>query len=225
MSQNSVIIVAGGVGSRMNQQLPKQFTLIHGTPILIYTIRAFISFDSKIKVVLVLPEDHFGSWEKIKKEFLPNVFVATAAGGSSRFQSVKNGLKLVSKGLVAIHDAVRPLITPEIIAMSFESAAKVGSGIVCVPIKDSIRKIEGNTSKALDRSKYHIVQTPQTFQVVKIKKAFETEEQLFFTDDASVYEFTLKDEISLVMGSYQNIKITTPEDLVLAAIFLENKKP
>ncbi len=225
MSHNSVVIVAGGAGLRMNQPLPKQFTPIHGIPVLVHTLRAFFTFDPQITSVLVLPQDHFDTWDSIKKEFLPDADIIVTAGGSSRFQSVKNGLSKISSGIVAIHDAVRPCISPQIIAASFDAAKKSGSGLVCVPMKDSVRLVDGATSKALDRSRYQIVQTPQTFQVDKIKKAFEVQEQSYFTDDASVYEYALNQELTLVMGSYENIKITTPEDLKLAAIYLENKKP
>ncbi|MEO9477482.1 MAG: 2-C-methyl-D-erythritol 4-phosphate cytidylyltransferase [Cyclobacteriaceae bacterium] len=224
MSQHSVIIVAGGSGSRMNQALPKQFTPLHGKPVLVYTIEAFLTFDLEVQIVLVLPKAHFETWKTIQNQFLPNVKLQMVIGGATRYQSVVKGLAHVRSGLVAIHDAVRPCISPEIIAASFDEASQFGAGVVAVPLKDSIREVDGDESKALDRSKYQVVQTPQTFQVEKIKKAFEAGEQPFFTDDASVYEHVLGAQVRLVTGDYRNIKITTPEDLEVAALFLANKK-
>ncbi|MFY0600014.1 MAG: 2-C-methyl-D-erythritol 4-phosphate cytidylyltransferase [Cyclobacteriaceae bacterium] len=224
MSQNSVIIVAGGTGSRMNQVLPKQFTLICNQPVLVHTIRAFLSFDSNIKIILALPENHIETWKSIQDKFLSEISIRTVIGGKTRFQSVKNGLKLVAEGIVAIHDAVRPCIDSNTIGDSFESAKDHGSGVVCVPLKDSIRQVFGESSKSLNRVDYKTVQTPQTFQVSLIKKAFEAREEPFFTDDASVYEYALNKEVRLVNGNYTNIKITTPEDLDIATLFLKNKK-
>jgi 2-C-methyl-D-erythritol 4-phosphate cytidylyltransferase len=223
VSNNNVIIVAGGSGSRMNQALPKQFTLIHNIPVLIHTIRAFLSFDPNIHLVLVLPESHLSLWQKIQIEFLPNQKVSIAFGGATRFQSVRNGLAGVAGGLVAIHDAVRPCVSVASIEASFESAARLGSGVLSVPMKDSLRELSENTSRSVDRAKFHIVQTPQTFQVSLIKRAFEVEEQPFFTDDASVYEYALDEPVSLVPGDYKNIKITTQEDLEVISLFLAAK--
>ncbi|MEP4532625.1 MAG: 2-C-methyl-D-erythritol 4-phosphate cytidylyltransferase [Cyclobacteriaceae bacterium] len=222
MSQHSVIIVAGGSGSRMNQTLPKQFTRLHGKPVLVYTIEAFLTFDPEIHIVLVLPEAHFQTWKAIQNEFLPNVKLEMVVGGASRYQSVAKGLAQIKSGLVAIHDAVRPCVDPKTIASSFDAASQYGSGVVAVPLKDSIREVDGAESKALDRSKYQVVQTPQTFQVEKIKQAFEAGEEPFFTDDASVYEYVLGEQVKLVEGDYRNIKITTPEDLEVAALFLKD---
>jgi 2-C-methyl-D-erythritol 4-phosphate cytidylyltransferase len=208
----------------MNQTLPKQFTRIDGVPVVVHSILAFLEFDPDIKIVLVLPESHFDSWAEIKTEFLPDTAIQTVAGGASRYQSVKNGLDQVAEGLVAIHDAVRPCVSGEIISNSFLSADKTGSGIVCVALKDSIREVSATGTKAVDRSRYQVVQTPQTFQVDKIKKAFEGSEQSFYTDDASVYEHVLREEVTLVEGDYKNLKITTQEDLDVAALFLRAKK-
>lgn len=214
-----VIIVAGGSGSRMNQVLPKQFIEILGKPIMVHTIEAFLAYDPQIHIVLVLPEVHMTTWATIKNDFLPDVEVSVAHGGVSRFQSVKAGLQLIEDGLVAIHDAVRPIIPIEVISKSFEIAEEKGSGIVMVPLKDSIRKKEGDTTIAKDRSLYYSVQTPQTFQVSLILKAFEQEESPLFTDDASVYE-SYGNQVEVVEGDYGNIKITTPEDLILAEALL-----
>lgn len=224
MAQNHVIIVAGGSGSRMNQALPKQFTLIHKVPVLVYTIRAFLLFDSSIHIVLVLPQSHLDTWEAIRNEYLGNVPIEVVIGGSTRYQSVENGLSRITEGLVAIHDAVRPCVSQQCISATFHSANLHGSGIPCVALKDSIREVSHGMSKTVDRERFQTVQTPQTFRVEDIKKAFSQTEQSFFTDDASVYEYVLGEEVRLVLGDYQNIKITTKEDLEIASLFLKPTK-
>ena len=228
MSSNHVIIVAGGAGSRMNQVLPKQFTLIHEVPVLVHTIRAFLLYDPAIHVLLVLPESHLTTWRSIQEQYLPSIKVEMVIGGETRYQSVQNGLARVHEGLVGVHDAVRPCVSQECITATFEAAQKYGSGIPCVPLKDSIREVVASTSKTVDRQRFQIVQTPQTFQVPKLKKAFLAPEQPFFTDDASVYEYVLGEAVHLVGGDYENIKITTPEDLRVVSLFLQastSKKP
>ncbi len=220
--RKSVIIVAGGSGTRMGLAIPKQFASIHGKPILVYTIEAFLNYDPNITVVLVLPEVHIPTWQEIKREFLPNQNVLIAQGGSSRFQSVKSGLASISEGLVAIHDAVRPMVSNQVIADCFEMAEQTGSGVAMVSLKDSIRKKVTDLTQSVNRSDYFIVQTPQTFRVELIKKAFEVEENESFTDDASVYEYS-GGSVHQVTGDYKNIKITTPEDLILAEAFLNKK--
>lgn len=212
----------------MNQTLPKQFTLIEKAPIVVHTVRAFLHFDPEIHIVLVLPEIHLATWKAIRQEYLEGVEIEAVIGGVTRYQSVKNGLEHVGQGLVAIHDAVRPCLTQECIIQTFEAAAQYGSAIPCVPLKDSIRKVVGSSSEIADREQFQIVQTPQTFQVAKIKQAFLAPEESFFTDDASVYEYVLGEEVHLVGGDYQNIKVTTPEDLQVVSLFLggrQNKKP
>lgn len=221
--QKSVIIVAGGSGTRMQQSLPKQFIEILEKPIVVHTIEAFLAYDQSISVVLVLPTAHFNTWRAFAERFFPNTTIHLAAGGATRFQSVKSGLRVVNDGLVAIHDAVRPLISPQVIAESFFSAEQKGSGVVMVPLKDSIRrKVEGKTV-AEDREAFFAVQTPQTFRVAQIKKAFEQAELETFTDDASVYEHAGM-LVSPIIGEYTNLKITTPEDLLLAEAILNQRK-
>lgn len=217
--QKSVIIVAGGSGSRMQHDLPKQFIKISGKPLMVHTIEAFLAYDPLIAIVLVLPEMHLPYWQELADEFLNEIHVSVTTGGSSRFQSVKAGLQLVEQGLVAIHDAVRPAVPREVIARSFDSAAETGSGVVMVPLKDSLRQLTGTGTVALDRSEYQVVQTPQTFRVDLIKEAFQQEESTHFTDDASVYEAAGM-TVSAVLGDYKNIKVTTPEDLLVVEAFL-----
>lgn len=213
------IIVAGGSGSRMKSNLPKQFMEIGGLPILMHTLKKFKEANADIELILVLPESQFAFWNElceIHAEFMKIIPHQLVAGGKSRFQSGKNGLDVIeNEGLVAIHDGVRPFVSAEIINESFRIAEEKGTAVVSVASKDSVR-ING---KAIDRATIRLIQTPQTFQTYLLKKAFETEELATFTDDASVAEhagFT----INLIEGSYENIKITTPEDLLWAEVLL-----
>ena len=221
--QKSVIIVAGGSGTRMQQSLPKQFIEILEKPIVVHTIEAFLAYDPSISVVLVLPEPHFDTWKGLADRFFPAINIQIESGGATRFQSVKSGLSVIHEGLVAIHDAVRPLISPQVIAASFLSAEEKGSGVVMVPLKDSIRRKIQDKTVAEDRASFFAVQTPQTFQVARIKKAFEQKELETFTDDASVYE-NAGMQVSSVTGEYTNLKITTPEDLILAEAIMNQRK-
>jgi 2-C-methyl-D-erythritol 4-phosphate cytidylyltransferase len=219
------IIVAGGSGSRMGAPIAKQYLEIGGKPVLMHTLRRFFDYSAETEIILVLPEKDHKVWEELCRVNLFEVPHKVVAGGDSRFQSVRNGLAAIEgeEGLVAIHDGVRPFVSIEIIEKSFESAAETGSGIVVVPLKDSIRKVnESGVSTFEDRQAYRLVQTPQTFDLHKIKEAFRVEEQPFFTDDATVYEYQGW-TVSLVEGDPSNIKITTPEDMDYAEYYLSRR--
>ncbi len=217
------LIVAGGKGTRINSKLPKQFIALNGKPILLHTIEAFFTYSEKISVVLVLPEDDFGIWESISKEFNFKKPITIQKGGETRFQSVKNGLdKIDGEGLVAIHDGVRPLVSVDLIGASFRLAAVHGSAVAAVRLKESIRVTDQDTTKAVDRSKFRLIQTPQTFNLQLIKKSYKIKEDPSLTDDASVAEKS-GHKISLFEGSYQNIKITTTEDLIVAEALMKSK--
>lgn len=216
------LIVAGGKGTRIKSKLPKQFLELLGLPVLMHTINAFLNYNSKITVILVLPEDDFFLWEELCKKHHFTHSIIIQKGGSSRFQSVKNGLRHVTdSGLVAIHDGVRPLISKDIVASSFQLAAVHKSAVAAVALKDSIRIVDGEQTKTADRSRFKLIQTPQTFDAALIKHAYETDEHSEFTDDASVAEHAGY-TIFLFEGSYKNIKITTAEDLVVAETLLKN---
>ena len=211
------IIVAGGSGSRMKSDIPKQFLLLNGKPILQHTIERFLTVSFPIQIILVLPARDLPIWERLCEEhsFYP-VGIQYVIGGETRFQSVRNGLNAIraEQGLVAVHDGVRPFVSPEIIQSGFETAARTGSAVACVPVKDSVRVVGADgVSRAVDRSLYRLVQTPQTFRLDLFRQAFQTDEQPFFTDCASVMEHA-GFPITLIEGSYENIKITTPDDLV-----------
>lgn len=221
------IIVAGGSGSRMGSEIPKQFLLLAGKPILLHTIEQFLKIEG-IHIILVLPEKDIEYWNELTQtlQLKPGLLSAVkiVVGGKSRFQSVKNGLAHVgADALVAVHDGVRPLVSTEIISQSFIVANERGNAVTSVLLKDSIREVdESNQNKALERTRFRLMQTPQTFKAEIMKKAFEVEEQSFFTDCASVLEFAGY-AINLIEGSYENIKVTTPEDLIVAEALLKSR--
>lgn len=206
--------MAGGSGTRMKSDVPKQFLSIEGEPIIAKTITKFWEADPGTQVIVVLPEKHVGYWSSLVEEHPSFSKVKTVFGGATRTDSVKAGLDVINEdGVVAIHDAVRPFVPVDTINSSFESGEKYGSGVAVVEMKDSLREIvESNISKARDRSKYVLVQTPQSFNVRQLKQAYSTLESQVFTDDATAFEAAGYD-VHLVEGSYSNIKITTPEDL------------
>ena len=216
------LIVAGGKGTRIKSQVPKQFLELKGKPILLHTVEAFLKYSANVNIILVLPEDDFDKWKDITKKFSFAKSIILQKGGESRFQSVKNGLsKINGEGLVAIHDGVRPLVSPDIIGASFRLAAVHKSAVAAVRLKESIRITDQDNTKAVDRSKFRLIQTPQTFEVSLIKKAYEIKEDASLTDDASVAERS-GHLISLFEGSYRNIKITTEEDLLIAEALLKS---
>lgn len=219
--QEFAIIVAGGKGTRIKSVVPKQFIELEGLPVLMHTLNAFYRYSPSIKVILVLPETDFSLWKSLCEKYnYQNPYTLTA-GGDSRFQSVKNGLAQINgDGLVAIHDGVRPLVSEDLIGASFRIAAVHQSAVAAVRLKESIRITDQDNTKAVDRSKFRLIQTPQTFPVALIKEAYETREDSTLTDDASVAE-RAGHVISLFEGSYENIKITTAEDLVIASALLK----
>jgi 2-C-methyl-D-erythritol 4-phosphate cytidylyltransferase len=223
--RKAAILVAGGKGTRMGGSVSKQYLPIGGQPVLMHTLRAFAEAEPGIAMILVLPERDFSLWKTLCAEYDFSLSHELVAGGDSRFQSVRNGLEKLpfTDGLVAIHDGVRPFVEKEVIQKSFEEAEKTGSAIPIVPLKDSIRKVD-ETGKSIfqDRGHFRLVQTPQTFQIAKIKEAFRVEELPQFTDDATVYEYQGW-EVSLILGNPENIKITTPEDLEYAEFLLSRK--
>ena len=209
------IIVAGGNGSRMQSSIPKQFLLLKDKPILQHTIEQFLAVLPAQQIILVLPAAEQFTWAVLCEQHAFNPPIQLVDGGSTRFQSVRNGLQAIqaATGIVAVHDGVRPFVTPAIIQNSFDTAARTGSAVTCIPVKDSVRVVGADgVSLAVDRSQYRLVQTPQTFALNHFRQAFQVHEQPFFTDCASVMEYA-GFPITLIEGAYENIKITTPDDL------------
>jgi 2-C-methyl-D-erythritol 4-phosphate cytidylyltransferase len=216
------IIVAGGSGQRMLSAVPKQFLLLQGKPILYHTLQAFYEADASTELIIVLPADQFNTWKSLISD-LPTISHRLVAGGNSRYQSSQNAIQTLSEeGLVAIHDGVRPLIEPSLISASFLEAAKKGNAVLAVASKDSVRfySAEKGSFEHLNRETIRLIQTPQIFSVKDLNEAFKQPYSDDFTDDARVVE-ALGIHINLVEGSYKNIKITTPEDLVLAEVLLK----
>ncbi len=217
------IIVAGGSGSRMGTELPKQFLELCEKPVLMHTIGVFFDFDPECELILVLPAAQQELWDDLclKHSFsLPHQIVS---GGETRFHSVLNGLKLIQEeGIVFIHDGVRPLVSHQTIERCNHMAQKNGNAIPVLRINESLRKQKGLQSVSVDRTLYLSVQTPQTFRSDQILKAYEQDFDTAFTDDASVAE-KAGFPIFMVEGNRENIKITTPTDLIVAEAFLQEK--
>ncbi len=216
------IIVAGGTGSRMGGEVPKQFQLLKGKPVLWHTLKAFTEAFDDIQLILVLPEDHLKLGEEIAAGF-PLHRIRITTGGKTRFQSVKNGLQLVdAHSIVFVHDGVRCLITPALIKRCADAALANGNAIPAVYATDTIRLETQEGNPQLDRNKVRIIQTPQTFFSDILKPAFDQSYQESFTDEASVVEATGV-KINLVEGEVSNIKITKPIDLVIAERILDER--
>lgn len=225
------IIVAGGTGQRMNSAVAKQFLLLQNKPILFHTLRAFKTADPSTELIVVLPENQIDYWKSLCEKY-PEIKLETPHeiinGGETRFHSSKNGLDSITVQddcWVAIHDGVRPLILPSTINQAYQLAQDKGNCVVSVSSKDSIRMWDAskNAFKSVLRDDVKIIQTPQIFELNTLKKAFNQPYSPKFTDDASVVEAN-GESIHLMEGEYTNIKITTPEDLLVAESILEQPK-
>lgn len=217
------IIVGGGSGSRMKSDVPKQFMLLQGRPVLMHTIEAFYKSELQPEIIVVLNIDFHTYWEQlcIEHDFeIPHILVK---GGLQRFHSVQNGLKYVKpKSIVAIHDAVRPLVKQEIITSAFRKAEDSGSAVTAIKSKDSVRQKTMNGTVSLNRDEIYLIQTPQVFSIETLNKAYKQDFRNEFTDDASVVE-RLGVEIELIEGDNRNLKITFPEDILLAEVYLQKE--
>ncbi|PZX61361.1 2-C-methyl-D-erythritol 4-phosphate cytidylyltransferase [Algoriphagus ratkowskyi] len=218
MKNKAAIIVAGGKGLRMCGPIAKQYLPVAGLPVLMHTLAVFNRVVPAIDLILVLPASDFPYWEELCAEYKFTLPHRVVSGGNSRFQSVRNGLEALTTEaiLVAIHDGVRPFVSDQVILESFVEAERTGSAVAVVALKDSIRKLRDDGKSFFEERQYfRLVQTPQTFQVEKIKKAFKVTELQQFTDDATVYE-NQGWQVTLIPGNVENIKITTPEDMAYA---------
>jgi 2-C-methyl-D-erythritol 4-phosphate cytidylyltransferase len=210
------LIVAGGTGTRMGTEIPKQFLELAGKPLLMHTIERFYTFDNSIKIITVLPENQFDHWKELQIKYSFSIYHTLVKGGTSRFMSVRNGLKEVDdNGLVAVHDGVRPLVNIDTIKRCFADAEKFGNAIPVISPSDSLRMITEQGNMPVNRQYIRIIQTPQVFDAKIIKKAYLQDYSPDFTDDATLIEKT-GESIHLVEGNRENIKITSPEDLIIA---------
>lgn len=219
------VIVAGGNGLRMGADMPKQFLLLNGKPILWHTINQFLNAFNDLICILVLPQEHLAKGEEIKAMFPSNINrIIVTNGGSTRFHSVKNGLKLVDKdSIVFVHDGVRCLVEESLIKRCYEQAVIMGSAIPVVAATDSIRIGDNTNHNVADRNNVKIIQTPQTFQSNILLEAFNQSYNDGFTDEATVVEAFGK-AVFLCEGDYNNIKITRPVDLLVAESVLASGK-
>lgn len=218
------VIVAGGSGSRMQSVLPKQFLLLCGRPVMMHTIEAFYNSSTSPNIILVLHPNYHSLWQQLCADHNFAIKHTLITGGETRFQSVKNAIDLIPDKdvLIAVHDAVRPLVSTHIIDTAYTCAAENGTAVTAVKSRDSIRQVSNNTSVSLPRDGIYLVQTPQTFQSALLKQAYRQPYHPDFTDDASVVEQSGV-AITLTEGVYSNIKITFPEDLLIAEMLLNKK--
>jgi 2-C-methyl-D-erythritol 4-phosphate cytidylyltransferase len=216
------VIVAGGTGSRMNNSIPKQFLLLQGKPVLYYSLHAFLNAYSDLHIILVLPEEHIADGQEIIDAFFDYDRIKITVGGRTRFHSVQNGLKLVDEeSIVFVHDAVRCLVSVDLIQRCYNAAIENGSAIPVIESKDSVRLITDNGNEAIERTALKLVQTPQTFHSKILLPAYQIDYKDKFTDEATVVEaYGMK--VQLVAGEENNFKITRPVDLVLADQLLSN---
>lgn len=216
------IIVAAGSGKRMGTEIPKQFIEIAGKPVLMHTLEKFKAFDASIELITVLSENQLHYWEGLRKKYSFDLSGTTVAGGSIRFLSVRKGLQHVDgRGLVAIHDGVRPFVSVDTIRRCFEAAGKYGNAIPVISPADSLRMLTEQGNHPVDRQNVKQIQTPQVFDTELIKKAYLQEYRPEFTDDATVLE-RAGEKIHLVEGNRENIKLTNPEDIFIAEALLSN---
>ncbi|MDD6552601.1 MAG: 2-C-methyl-D-erythritol 4-phosphate cytidylyltransferase [Prevotellaceae bacterium] len=215
-----VIITAGGKGLRMGGDIPKQFLPIGGLPVLMRTIRRFREYSRDLRIILVLPHDQRDYWQQLCKEYDFHEDYMLADGGDTRFASIRNGLRLIpddARGIVAVHDGVRPFVSVEVIARCFDAARTAHAVIPVTPVVETLRSVSRHCNVL--RSDYRLVQTPQCFDIALLKRAYAQPDSPRFTDDASVVE-ALGETVTMVDGNRENIKLTTPFDLKIAEAIL-----
>ena len=214
-----VLIVAGGSGTRMGGEIPKQFLLLRdGCPVLKRTLEVFYAYDPQIHIILLLPQEQEAYWKQLCIEYNIRVPHKIAYGGETRFHSVRNGLGLIhDTGIVGVHDGVRPFVSTEVIASCYETAGTYKTAVPVVEVVETVRHLTLAGSETVNRNDYRLVQTPQVFDVSLLKKAYSQAYSPAFTDDASVVEAMREVPITLVEGNRENIKITTPFDLKIAS--------
>ena len=215
------IIVAGGKGTRMGASIPKQFLPVNGLPVLMQTIKRFKECGDGLEIIIVLPKEQHEYWYELCKKHRFTSTYTVAEGGETRFHSVKNGLAMISddaEGIVGVHDGVRPFPSVEVIRNCYETARTAKAVVPVIPVVETLIHIDGQgNSETVPRDSYRLVQTPQAFDIQLLKRAYKQPYQDSFTDDASVVD-SIGQEITLIDGNRENIKITTPFDLRMARI-------
>lgn len=215
-----LLLVAGGSGTRMGSELPKQFINVAGYPVIYHTIQKFLTAEKNMNIIIAIHPQWVNEMNSVVKEYFPEATIHFVKGGETRFHSVQNGLKEINgDGIVLIHDAARPCVSVDTITRCIVHAQKHGNAIPVVPVSESLRRIEKNKSVPVNREEYRIVQTPQCFSIPLIKKAFDTDYDISFTDDATVFE-RAGNTLNLVEGNPENIKITVASDLKMAEYLL-----
>ena len=222
--EKTAIIVAGGKGSRMKSEIPKQFLELDGLPILMHTINVFYNYDKQIEIIIVIPEDQINEWKKLCDKHSFFVHHEIVLGGKTRFHSVQNAIQLLKKNrLVAVHDGVRPLISESTIDRCFKMAEKKGNAIPVIPIDESIRKIENNINFPVNRNEFVKIQTPEVFISDILIEAFKQS----YSEDLTACNNVVEKagySINLVEGNLENIKITNRYDFIIAESLIKSKK-
>lgn len=218
--KRSFIITAGGIGKRMGADVPKQFLQLGGKPILMHTIEQLHQFDKVAEIILTLPEAYLDTWKDLAEEHDFHIVHTVVIGGKERFHSIQHALHFCSGDVVAVHDGVRPLISMETLERLFEAAQHSDAVIPVVPLRESLRRKTADKTVAALRTDYLLVQTPQVFKRTLLIEAYDQEYTENFTDDASVVE-NMGHVIATVEGNEENIKITSPNDLLLAEALLK----
>jgi len=215
------IITAGGIGKRMGGSVPKQFLLLNDKPILMHTIEHMHAFDPTAQLIVTLPQDYLTDWDEMCQKYAFTIKHEIVSGGEERFDSIKNALEKATGDWIAVHDGVRPFITKSVLRQLLAEVRTHRAVIPVIPVKETLRIADGETNATVSRDHYRIVQTPQIFEAKLLKKAYEQKYVTSFTDDASVVE-AIGVRVHLIPGNDENIKITNPLDLSVAAIILKN---
>jgi len=216
----TAIIVAGGTGSRMRSETPKQFLPLAGKPMLMHSLQAFLEADPGILLVVALADGLEETWKELCRLHHFHATHRVVPGGPTRFHSVQSALGMLeSEGFTAIHDAARPMVSPNLIRSLFATAETFGNCVPVVPVTESVRRVTVAGSEVADRSLLRLVQTPQVFRTADLKNAYRMPYDDAFTDDATVME-RAGATIRLANGDPVNIKITRPADLAFAQAIL-----
>ena len=221
--QKSVIITAGGIGKRMGSELPKQFLVLGGKPVLVHTLELFFKYDPNIEIILTLPNEWRGYWETLIDKCYCRVPHIVVNGGEERYHSIQNALKQCSGSIIAVHDGVRPFVSFETLERCFSALNQFEAVVPVLKLKESIRQTNENSTNAVDRSNYRLVHTPQCFRAEALHKAYKQAYHEQVTDDACLVE-ELGYTIHLVESNEENIKLTTPFDFLIAETIIQKSK-